>query len=481
SIRAPTIAPRVVIDDISFQWIGGNLDQLRCFWAAVTRFSEVAKELSIIIQLEKSCYIPSSSKVAVDCKKHGGARGLVCRRWIRNLGQDMWGTKKSRKLTSQRIAGITARRRRLSMLQKAAGKKVSVSTISIKRGPKQDVLSDRGLASSSLALYLVTQRSKDSDPIYMATCDLVCRYAATVWEKRAPLSQLHHAWAAITTKMVGWGKTCEDTNGESAQFVGPSYEAAHWCTRCCGQRRAARFKSMGSLGRFFGCEPVLDPEDDAEEAGNVPLGKLTGFYAYMRDGFELGVCLPCMPPTLPKVQGGLPVHLWGDWTTPKELLENAVFTGGSGLAPSIREIRRCRWAAVQFARQEIPIRAVFGPLPGPLQTVGRSERHAVLMAAKSCGSNLQCVFADLLALEAEANSWGPELESAAAVHAAIWRSLRAQPVRPTVIWIPAHKDVDDYFDKGLSPLLFLGNMRADWFARRGAEVHAAPKVYEECY
>eukprot|EP00959_Pyramimonas_sp_CCMP1952_P392569 8225836-Pyramimonas_sp.AAC.1 len=41
----------------------------------------------------------------------------------------------------------------------------------------------------------------------MATCDLVCRYAATAWEKRAPLRQLHHAWAAIATKMVGEGKT----------------------------------------------------------------------------------------------------------------------------------------------------------------------------------------------------------------------------------------------------------------------------------
>ena len=35
--------------------------------------------------------------------------------------------------------------------------------------------------SSSLTLFLATQRAKEFDPIYMATCDLVCRYAATVW------------------------------------------------------------------------------------------------------------------------------------------------------------------------------------------------------------------------------------------------------------------------------------------------------------
>eukprot|EP00959_Pyramimonas_sp_CCMP1952_P323750 6775532-Pyramimonas_sp.AAC.1 len=83
------------------------------------------------------------------------------------------------------------------------------------------------------------------------------------------------------------------------------------------------------------------------------------------DGFELGARLPCTPPTLPKVKGGLSVHFWGDWTTPQELFGNAVFTDGSGLAPSIPERG---WAVVPFARQGIPIRAAFGPLPGPLQT-----------------------------------------------------------------------------------------------------------------
>eukprot|EP00959_Pyramimonas_sp_CCMP1952_P421043 8819848-Pyramimonas_sp.AAC.1 len=103
----------IMFDDISIQWIGCNLEQLRCFRAAVTRLREGAKKLGVIIQVEMPGYRPSSSRVAAECKKHGGARGFFCRRWIRHLGHDMCGKKKSMKLASQRIAGITARRRRL--------------------------------------------------------------------------------------------------------------------------------------------------------------------------------------------------------------------------------------------------------------------------------------------------------------------------------------------------------------------------------
>ncbi|CAK0809560.1 unnamed protein product [Prorocentrum cordatum] len=157
SIRAQTITPRALIDDVSIQWIGGDRDQLRCFWAAVTRFREGAMELGIIIQVEKS-------------------------------------------------------------------------------------------GSSSLALYLATQRSKEFDPIYMATCYLVCRYAATV-----PRS-------AKGRGLQVYGLTGQVYRGRGR----PSLACGH--------------ASDTPGHRFFGCEPILDPEDGAEEAGNVLPEKFTGFY-----------------------------------------------------------------------------------------------------------------------------------------------------------------------------------------------------------
>eukprot|EP00959_Pyramimonas_sp_CCMP1952_P110155 2304736-Pyramimonas_sp.AAC.1 len=83
-----------------------------------------------------------------------------------------------------------------------------------------------------------------------------------------------------------------------------------------------------------------------------------------------------------------------------------------------------------MSAQGWPLRAVYGPLPGPLQTVGRSERFALFMAVRHFGAKLEVVLTDLLALESEAASWGPELEGAAAAHATVWRALRAQARRP---------------------------------------------------
>ena len=111
-----------------------------------------------------------------------------------------------------------------------------------------------------------------------------------------------------------------------------------------------------------------------------------------------------MPPSIAKVQYGLPVYYWGDWITEPNEFGNAVFTGGSGLAGSIPELRRCGWAVVQFSRQGLPLRATNGPLPEPLQNVGRAERDALLMTVWLFGPNFDYVFTDLLVLEAESTS-----------------------------------------------------------------------------
>ncbi|CAK0837814.1 unnamed protein product [Prorocentrum cordatum] len=45
----------------------------------------------------------------------------------------------------------------------------------------------------------------------------------------------------------------------------------------------------------------------------------------------------------------------------------------------------------------------------------------------------------------------------------------------------SNADMDAYLDRGLHPLLYSGNMWADWFARQGAMQHTVSKVYEEFY
>ena len=55
---------------------------------------------------------------------------------------------------------------------------------------------------SGVAVFLATQRAKERDPIYAVTCDLVLRYASWVWDQRASLARLRHAWVEATARLV---------------------------------------------------------------------------------------------------------------------------------------------------------------------------------------------------------------------------------------------------------------------------------------
>ena len=49
------------------------------------------------------------------------------------------------------------------------------------------------------------------------------------------------------------------------------------------------------------------------------------------------------------------------------------------------------------------------------------------------------------------------------------------------MWVPTHKEVGDYRALGLRPLLYAGNMWADWFARQGAMEHQVSQVCQDFY
>eukprot|EP00959_Pyramimonas_sp_CCMP1952_P353655 7409474-Pyramimonas_sp.AAC.1 len=56
--------------------------------------------------------------------------------------------------------------------------------------------------SSSLTLYMATQRSPEYDPMFAATCDLAVRYASWIREARTSMSRLHRAWVEVTHTLV---------------------------------------------------------------------------------------------------------------------------------------------------------------------------------------------------------------------------------------------------------------------------------------
>ncbi|CAK0865551.1 unnamed protein product [Prorocentrum cordatum] len=419
---------------------------------------------------------------------------------------------------------------------------------------------------SNVTVFLATQRAKEFDPIYAATCDLVCRYASWVWEQRTSLAPCWTqargpiASTILTLWRIGWfmySSTVLVTDEENhvklltespkdvrmhlamgierwqrrqtlQHYPQCDQEAKLWVRamrRCAGGPKAAVTEGPGAMSlrvhwvgvpwtrqaqfdaklatssecaacgaesdtlghRFFGCETLLEPAFLGEEKGEVLPERHNVAWTLMRDQglnmgggpqawdeFAVSTCLPRVPPSVPPAERNAKVYFWGDWSDDPGTTEgNVVFTGGSGLASSMLELRRCGWAAVQVSSQGLPARAAYGPLPGPFQTVGRAERHALLQALlvlspQRGGPAVDAVFTDLLGLAGEATSWGAALEQAGAPRSggACARSLRA---------------LRQFQERGLHLLLLVGNVWADFFAKEGAMAHAVSQGYADFY
>ena len=77
-----------------------------------------------------------------------------------------------------------------------------------------------------------------------------------------------------------------------------------------------------------------------------------------------------------------------------------MYHDGSGYETAWPDLARCGWACVQVSCDGLPLRAVFGALPGARQTVGRAGRHALHQALLHM-PYLRFVVMDLAALARE--------------------------------------------------------------------------------
>eukprot|EP00959_Pyramimonas_sp_CCMP1952_P179505 3752833-Pyramimonas_sp.AAC.1 len=107
--------------------------------------------------------------------------------------------------------------------------------------------------------------------------------------------------------------------------------------------------------------------------------------------------MPIGPLVPPHVEGKLEFSFWGDWEYDRSSWSGACYPDGSGMAPSWPELRRCGWYVVHLGDNGMPIRALIGPLWGPIQTVGRAERFAVLQALRHL-PRVNLLVSDLLGL-----------------------------------------------------------------------------------
>ncbi|CAK0899716.1 unnamed protein product [Prorocentrum cordatum] len=136
-------------------------------------------------------------------------------------------------------------------------------------------------------------------------------------------------------------------------------------------------------------------------------------------------------------------------------------------------------ACVQVSCDGLPLRAVFGPFPGGRQTVGRAERHALLMAMTGV-PYLRFVVTDLAALAREVDAWDYSQAASGSEYADIWRSIfelkdgRSDDgrVRPAACWCPAHLDLGKFVAQ-------LGSCAGDFYGNQWA-LTFSPRLAGDC-
>ena len=131
--------------------------------------------------------------------------------------------------------------------------------------------------------------------------------------------------------------------------------------------------------------------------------------------------------------------------------------------------------------QGVPARAMYGGLPGPVQTVGRAERHAAWQAIRAA-PKVETIVTDLKGLAMEAESWNKQMAKASGKHATIWRSIFWEVEEqgrepPAFRWTPAHLTMKEAMARGVRVTDWLGNQWADHFAKLRTAVFRSSRAW----
>ncbi|CAK0872994.1 unnamed protein product, partial [Prorocentrum cordatum] len=449
---APSVTPRGLVDDATLGWSGPRGVPGDSLSEALKSFSLSMVELKLVMQPQKSGCLASSGQRARLLATSMRSAGLAEKFWVRNLGRELHGRKVLRTHEKRRLQALAARRSRVAMLIRAAGRRAAA------------------LVAAGLSLRLAMRRV-DYDPIYAAAIPLVTRLASRVWEGRGPLGA---TWLALGR--IGWTMTAawalQTDLGETLSMlrVAPRdikgalvegiqrWQCSHlpegqgetlWPRAvraiACKARPAAEPGLRGAkdtlMHRWCVCPALMVPQGEElehQEPFRMPIVEMRHQLEEAEQKWTIGdselslayglPLLPAMPPPAPS--------------------ENVVV----------------EWGAAQ---------AACGPLPGPRLTVGRAERQACLVPLVQAGS-VQVIVSVLQALVTEGNDWSPMAQSARARHASIWRQFHAAAARrggppPRFRWVPARRSLQQALGEGLRPLGWLGNCWADFFANLGAE------------
>ncbi|CAK0865013.1 unnamed protein product [Prorocentrum cordatum] len=447
------------------------------------------------------------------------------RHWVRNLGHDLRGRRKARRQTAERAKALAARGGRRLLFKMAVGRRVACLW---KAGPLPSAARGAGVSGatdatlrklrseagmlvgarpgpSSDKVLLATQRAKEFDPMYLATCDLVCRCASWVWEQRTSLARLPHArrpiaftiltlrhirrFAHSSTVLVKDEENRVNLLTESPKDVRVhlAMGIARWQGRqilqhypqrdqqaklrakamrlCVGGPKAAVAEGPGAAGlraHWAGVPWTRQAQSDAKLATASECAACGAVSD--TPGHRFFGCETFLEPEFLGEENGevLPERRSVAWAL---MCDQDLKMGGGPQAWDEFALSACLPCAPPSA-------------PPAERLLGRALLRALLVLSPQLGgSAVDVVFADLLGLAEEAASWGAALEQAGAAHAAVWRRLRARPAWPAARWIPARTELKQFQERGLRPLHFMGDMWAGLFTKVEIECHKQVAVY----
>ena len=122
---APTVQPRGLVDDVTLAWTGPSTGRSDDLGKALCSFTDSVAELQLVLQPQKSGFLASSRRRALQLRPAMRRRGLQEKTWVRNLGHELHGRKVLRTQEKRRLATLMDRRRRIAMLRRAAGRRAA--------------------------------------------------------------------------------------------------------------------------------------------------------------------------------------------------------------------------------------------------------------------------------------------------------------------------------------------------------------------
>ncbi|CAK0840907.1 unnamed protein product [Prorocentrum cordatum] len=258
------------MDDTTSHFVGSADADASDLQTAARDFSECVFALGLRVEPSKSGVIFNRGRFQKRFADKARSLGLLPRKCIRNLGHDLVGPRIRREQADSRISALQARRRRLRILQKGAGRKVAHLwstglSPSVLHGAWVSGVDDgrlRLLRNSAAVLagwstgggvttYLASQANARYDPIFEASVPLVLRYAAWLWDNRVPPARLQRAWLALEADMLE----------RPSWFLAKGPIAATWLSlRLLGWDMVSSTQIRSDIGTVFSLLQVC-PED----------------------------------------------------------------------------------------------------------------------------------------------------------------------------------------------------------------------------